>query len=1315
MPGPEDQAGPHTLPDTDSSLMGISAVHPPTLRGEPVDRSLAPSHPRQIGLYVIIDLIGRGGMGVVYKARHPTLDRLVAIKVLPGATFNCPEAAARLMREARIGARLGHPSICQILDAGQEGGDFYFVMEYLEGTDLSRVIGEQGPLPVRRACGLACQLMEALEFLAGHNIVHRDIKPSNLMIAANDRLKLLDLGLAKDLNQVRDGSVVTMSGQLMGTPAYMAPEQIMSSNRVSPQADIYGAGATLYEMLTGRRVVQAEGKGVGEVMLRAMQDETPDPRGSRADVPEALARLNMRMLAKKPEDRPAHRMIIDLLKGIAVDAAETVGRPPSPSVVAPPSLPTPAPQADLGNRTLGVTTRPPTPTLTTRPTPFPSPQPTPPPAVPDIWKHGSGIRPPAAPRSSSHAALRNVSLISLLGLLILAGVIYFMRPSGLSVLFTLAGWILAGVGIAVIGVIAFLLSVRLSSRRTQEPRPGSTLGVSSTDPTSRPPPIPAVPEPSLPAPVLPAEVLIPPRPVPPAAPQESDSRAFLQAKLNEVKDHLKDIDSDKLLNLLPKLEGRPCAGIYVLEQCVGSRQAAVHTYRATHAESGLHYIVRLLPAATRELVPEKIKRLKELRGKLMQVSAVCPHLTRLLTVEPTHLVQGTFKKIYFTVEDYVDGQPLEKSIERGEPLDGYWARDLLNQASIALNALHEKNIIHNNLHAGKFYVHARDQAEARRLKLSDLSHACEAAAAVPGALGDHAWNDADVHGNNSAKRRRYLPGEVLLRERAPDQLSEQYGLGVLFIELLRGRAIRHHANPDRQAHYAKEDLENYLEDIMPSVPKLGEILKRMVRLTPEKRFPSLPEINKALARLPTLKKVRKQKQFAGAPFKPEEGAPPPMKPASAPSAVDEGAPPPQSPIAPGGVRAGASSGDTAQAIKSSGTVHEKEPPLVTQFMPPGKLTFEQKSALVTMISALASASGSGAEDFFDGLLRGVNLPPEWRTELMPIRKHSATLAAQKLLDFADFHRINNAEPTCTTVGTILCGLLPHLDLERASAVVALIVRERLVYKSSLLDRLESAYQVPALAVRFAAPAQELSPAFSWRGPSEADLQLQGWFRNPPDFLDVGFLQRAIVQAASVCRIELPHLSRRGSGFLVAPGLVLTNYHVLRAEPAENLEDNARKAILRFGCLTLKSGSEDKGREFRPAGSKPIVASSPVDQLDFVLVRGEEAMASAPHLRYASISTSVPATSHGLNILQHPDGEVMKIAICANGVAHVDPVTGLIQYATAAKCGSSGSPCFNDNWEVVALHHAQRLRPWGAIREGILMASIHPRLQEHLNV
>jgi tRNA A-37 threonylcarbamoyl transferase component Bud32 len=199
----------------------------------------------------LLELIGQGGMGVVYKARQPSLDRLVAVKVLPPEAGRDPAFAERFGREARALARLSHPNIVAVHDVGRAGDLYYFVMEYVDGVNLRQLIRD-GHLRPAQALRIVPQICDALQYAHEEGVVHRDIKPENILLDRKGRVKIADFGLAKLLG--RDGENFTLTGsrQVMGTLYYMAPEQVERPLEVDHRADIYSLGVVFYEMLTGQ-------------------------------------------------------------------------------------------------------------------------------------------------------------------------------------------------------------------------------------------------------------------------------------------------------------------------------------------------------------------------------------------------------------------------------------------------------------------------------------------------------------------------------------------------------------------------------------------------------------------------------------------------------------------------------------------------------------------------------------------------------------------------------------------------------------------------------------------------------------------------------------------------------------------------------------------------------------------------------------------------------------------------------------------------------------------------------------------------------
>jgi predicted Ser/Thr protein kinase len=276
-PGPSD--GWSDIPTSTTPPAGFVPPEPAQLAG-------------QFPQLEILELLGRGGMGVVYKARQRQLDRLVALKVLP-PQIGLPEAfAERFTREARSLARLSHPRIVMIYDFGRTAsGLYYFIMEFVDGTDLRRVI-QTGKISAAEALAIIPQICEALQYAHEEGIVHRDIKPENILLNRKGQVRIADFGLAKILDSPASGSTSTLTkiGQRMGTPHYMAPEQIEHPAQVDHRADIYSLGVVFYEMLTGElplgrfappsQKVRVDVR-LDEIVLKALEKE-PERRYQRA-------------------------------------------------------------------------------------------------------------------------------------------------------------------------------------------------------------------------------------------------------------------------------------------------------------------------------------------------------------------------------------------------------------------------------------------------------------------------------------------------------------------------------------------------------------------------------------------------------------------------------------------------------------------------------------------------------------------------------------------------------------------------------------------------------------------------------------------------------------------------------------------------------------------------------------------------------------------------------------------------------------------------------------------------------------------------
>jgi serine/threonine protein kinase len=249
--------------------------------------------------YELLGELGRGGMGVVYKARDRRLGRVVALKCLPENLKHHPQAVALFEREARAAAALNHRNIVTIFDAGEEDGDFFISMELLEGRPVSAILAKQRRLRAGDVMKLGVQICTGLHFAHERRIVHRDIKAANLFFTNERVVKIMDFGIAKSLEEVRRQATV-----VGGTPYYMAPEQAAGES-VDHKADLYALGVTLFQLATGALPFPD-----GDVSYRHRHEAPPDPRELEAELPEALAQLILALMAKRPADRPADAAVV---------------------------------------------------------------------------------------------------------------------------------------------------------------------------------------------------------------------------------------------------------------------------------------------------------------------------------------------------------------------------------------------------------------------------------------------------------------------------------------------------------------------------------------------------------------------------------------------------------------------------------------------------------------------------------------------------------------------------------------------------------------------------------------------------------------------------------------------------------------------------------------------------------------------------------------------------------------------------------------------------------------------------------------------
>jgi len=282
------------------------------------------------GRYELGPLLGRGGMARVHAARDVVLDRPVAVKVLAEDVVD-QRGRERFVREARTAARFEHPNAIAVYDAGEADGVLYIVMELVEGRSLAERLAAEGPLPVDEAQRIIGRVLDALGAAHAVGVIHRDVKPGNVLLGAGGLVKLADFGIAKRLDQLDPD--LTGTGQFVGTPRYLAPEQVVG-DPVTPATDLYAAAVVLYEMLAGTPPFDA---GTPLATAIAQRDETaPDVRDVRPDVPPALAAALVRAMAKRPQDRfPSAAAMRVGLGPVPADTAPE-GPPPTRVMAVPP-------------------------------------------------------------------------------------------------------------------------------------------------------------------------------------------------------------------------------------------------------------------------------------------------------------------------------------------------------------------------------------------------------------------------------------------------------------------------------------------------------------------------------------------------------------------------------------------------------------------------------------------------------------------------------------------------------------------------------------------------------------------------------------------------------------------------------------------------------------------------------------------------------------------------------------------------------------------------------------------------------------------
>ncbi|MGK7872877.1 MAG: trypsin-like peptidase domain-containing protein [Xenococcaceae cyanobacterium] len=384
------------------------------------------------------------------------------------------------------------------------------------------------------------------------------------------------------------------------------------------------------------------------------------------------------------------------------------------------------------------------------------------------------------------------------------------------------------------------------------------------------------------------------------------------------------------------------------------------------------------------------------------------------------------------------------------------------------------------------------------------------------------------------------------------------------------------------------------------------------------------------------------------------------------------------------------------------------------------MEYHDTEELVRILAAKATVAPIGPQAFFRNLVLRANLPQHFTMEIIGAWTGNPDADARTLVKWADNMGGNPQDPRLTVLGSLLQPLIQNVGLDTASLIIALIIRYNLYRDLTLLEELPIKCEIPLSTSPAQTSIVPIGPDFNWQGPTDKQKLQALWQQRRVTSLDVAFIHRGIQQSASVCRIEVPDPNRPGkkraigTGFLLRQNLLLTNYHVLAPYPDADLTAYVSEIELHFGYLTSPEGNELQGQTFKLT-TDPIRHSSPTKKYDYVLLQIEDSIKSANNTYYP-VKThydKLPEKEMGINLLQHPEGQTMKIALSTNGITGVYERNGRIQYFSDTSGGSSGSPCFNDDWKVIALHHAQKAGTFGVYCEGILYSVIHEEIANEL--
>lgn len=311
------------LQETPNMVPGATTIRNSWSKGERLEAQILSGDELDLefvlGDYALLEKIGAGGMGMVFKARHRRMKRVVALKILPPMFTESPQRLVRFEQEVEAAARLQHPNVVTAFDAREDDGIYYLVMEYVPGTDLAKTVQQHGRMSVSKSIDCLMQAAEGLSYAHNQGIIHRDIKPANLLLASDQTVKILDMGLAMLRAPGTNPAVNDDGGEgvLLGTVDFMAPEQALDSSKVDARSDIYSLGCTFFYLLTGKAIYA--GDSILNKIMAHSEDPIPELSRYRNDVPPELEQIFVRMVAKNPLERysNARRLLDDLKRYLA--------------------------------------------------------------------------------------------------------------------------------------------------------------------------------------------------------------------------------------------------------------------------------------------------------------------------------------------------------------------------------------------------------------------------------------------------------------------------------------------------------------------------------------------------------------------------------------------------------------------------------------------------------------------------------------------------------------------------------------------------------------------------------------------------------------------------------------------------------------------------------------------------------------------------------------------------------------------------------------------------------------------------------------